>query len=99
MVINYLTVFEKDYTASYREGSLAVKSIVAQMINTIVIPVVTAYEIKEDVYSSSGLVNNVFYLGITTTIVPPIMMLINPYNIFINILRCIKSRPCNSNHI
>lgn len=88
-------MFEKDYTASHREGSLAVKSIIAQMINTIVIPVVTAYEIKKDVYSSSGLVNNVFYLGVTTSIVPAIMMLINPYNIFMKILRCIKSRPCN----
>lgn len=88
-------MFEKDYTATYREGSLSVKSIIAQMINSIVIPVVTAYKIKEDVYSTSGLVNNIFLLGITTTIIPPLVLAIDPYNLFMKVMRCIKSRPCN----
>lgn len=95
-MIKLLTFYEKDYTVSHREASLAVKSIIAQMINSIVIPVVAAYEIKEDVYSTSGLVNNIFYLGLTTSIVPPIMVMIDPYNIFMKILRCIKSKPCTA---
>jgi len=72
---------------------LAVKSILAQMVNSIVIPVITAYEIKKNVYSTSGLVDNVFMLGISMTIVPPIMVFVDPYNLFMKLMRCIKSRP------
>lgn len=69
------------------------------MINSIVIPVVTAYKIKEDVYSDSGLVNNIFTLGITTTIVPPLILMIDPFNLFMKIKRCFKSRPGNCESI
>lgn len=93
MIIKFLTIYEKDYTATYREASLAVKSIVAQMVNSIVIPVITAYEIKNNVYSTSGLVDNVFMLGISMAIVPPIMVFVDPYNLFMKVLRCLKSRP------
>ena len=89
-------MYEKDYTATYREASLAVKSIVAQMVNSIVIPVITAYEIKNNVYSTSGLVDNVFMLGISMAIVPPIMVFVDPYNLFMKLLRCLKSRPSMS---
>ena len=96
MIIKFLTFYEKDYTATYREASLAVKSIIAQMINSIVIPVITAYEIKGgNIYETSGLVDNVFLLGITTAFVPPIVVLFDPYNLFMKIMRCIKSRPGN----
>ena len=93
VIIKFLTIYEKDYTATYREASLAVKSILAQMVNSIVIPVITAYEIKKNVYSTSGLVDNVFMLGISMTIVPPIMVFVDPYNLFMKLMRCIKSRP------
>ena len=63
------------------------------MINSIVIPVVTAYEIKKNVYKTSGLVDNVFMLGITTAIIPPIMIFIDPYNLIMKLVRCIKSKP------
>jgi hypothetical protein len=66
---------------------------VAQMVNSIVIPVITAYEIKNNVYSTSGLVDNVFMLGISMAIVPPIMVFVDPYNLFMKLLRCLKSRP------
>ena len=69
------------------------------MINTIVIPVVTAYEIKNNIYSTSGLVDNVFLLGISTAFVPPIMVFVDPYNLYMKVLRCIKSRPSNSTPI
>lgn len=93
LIIKFLTYYEKDYTATNREASLAVKSIIAQMINTIVIPVITAYEIKNNIYTTSGLVDNIFLLGITTSFVPPIIVLFDPYNLFMKLIRCIKSRP------
>ena len=88
-----MTLYEKDYTATYREASLAVKSILAQMVNSIVIPVITAYKIKNNVYSTSGLVDNVFMLGVSMSLVGPIVVLIDPYNLFMKVLRCLKSRP------
>ena len=94
-----MTIYEKDYTASYREASLAVKSILAQMINSIVIPVITAYEIKNNVYSTSGLVDNIFMLGISMTIIPPMMVFIDPFNLFMKLMRCLKSRPSNTTSI
>lgn len=93
LIIKFLTLYEKDYTATYREASLAVKSILAQMVNSIVIPVITAYKIKNNVYSTSGLVDNVFMLGVSMSLVGPIVVLIDPYNLFMKVLRCLKSRP------
>jgi hypothetical protein len=93
VIIKFLTYYEKDYTSTNREASLAIKSIIAQMINSIVIPVITAYEIKNNVYETSGLVDNIFMLGVTTSLVPPIMVFVDPYNIFMKVMRCIKSRP------
>lgn len=69
------------------------KSILAQMVNSIVIPVITAYKIKNNVYSTSGLVDNVFMLGVSMSLVGPIVVLIDPYNLFMKVLRCLKSRP------
>ena len=63
------------------------------MINTIIIPVVTAYEIKNNVYATSGLVDNIFMLGISTALLPPVILFIDPYNLFMKVVRCIKSRP------
>lgn len=89
-----MTVFEKDYTETYRQASLAVKSVLAQMINTILIPIITAYYVKDkNFYYENGLVDNIFLLSVSTILVPPILLLINPYRIFMGIVRCIKSLP------
>ena len=72
---------------------MAIKSIVAQMINTIVIPVISAYYIKYNVYEATGLVDNIFMLGVSSIFVPPILVMIDPYNLFMKIVRCVKSRP------
>lgn len=94
VVISLLNDFEKDYTTTNKQASLAIKSIVAQMINSILTPVITAYYIKTDtgVYKVGGLVDNIFMMGIFHSFLPAIKLLINPYNIWINIKRCFKSR-------
>jgi len=43
IVIYRLTSFERDYSLTAHQASLAIKSILAQMINNIIIPVVLAY--------------------------------------------------------
>ena len=63
------------------------------MINSIVIPVITAYEIKKNVYFITGLVDNVFMLGVSTAIMPPMLVFIDPYNLYMKAVRCFKSSP------
>lgn len=95
-VIRNLTVFERDYTETYRQGSLAVKSVIAQMINTILIPIITAFYVKnKNFYYENGLVDNIFMLSVSTIIVPPIVLFVNPWRILTAILRCYYSRPSN----
>jgi hypothetical protein len=93
VVIKYLTVFEKDYTTTYRQSSLAVKSIIAQMMNSILTPIITAYYIKTTAgfYKVGGLVDNIFMMAFTNSFIPPLITLIDPYNIFVSMSRCLKS--------
>jgi hypothetical protein len=92
-VIRYLTFFEKDYTSTNRQASLAIKSIVAQMINSILTPVITAYYIKTDtgIYQTGGLVDNIFLMSITHAIIPPILVLFDPYHFLMKLMRAFKS--------
>jgi hypothetical protein len=92
-LIRYLTLFEKDYTETNHQASLAIKSILAQMVNSILIPVISAYYIIQNVYQTSGLVDNIFIMSITNSLIPPILLLLDPYNIYLKILRHIKSSP------
>ena len=74
-----MTVYEKDYTETYRQASLLIKSVIAQMINTILIPIITAYYVKNrNFYYENGLVDNIFMLSISTIVVPPLVLIINP---------------------
>ncbi len=88
-----MTVFEKDYTETERQASLAIKSILAQMVNSIIIPVITAYYIKGNLYRTSGLVDNIFMLGISTIILPPVLVFVDFSALFFKLIKCLKSRP------
>lgn len=92
--IRRLTIYESDYTETHRQASLLIKSVLAQMVNTILIPVISSYYLKDqNFYYVNGLVDNIFMLSISISIVPPIVLLINPLNLFTKLIRCIKSRP------
>ena len=93
--IRYLTLFERDYTTTNHQTSLAVKSILAQMINTILIPLLTAYYIKKNIYSSSGLADNIFMMSVTNALVAPFMLLINPANLIKKLKICFGAIPSN----
>jgi len=73
-----MTFYEKDYTVTNIQASMAIKIILAQMINTIVTPVIIAYYIKTSTgfYLVGGLVDNTFMTAITLSVVPPIMTII-----------------------
>ena len=74
-----LTTYERDYTMTNYQTSLAIKSIVAQVLNTIFVPFMAAYFIKKNIYGPSGLIEDVFILAITNSFVPPLVKIIDPY--------------------
>lgn len=45
-LIRFLTIFEKDYTETGYQTSLAIKSIWAQLLNSIVVPIIVNYIIE-----------------------------------------------------
>ena len=47
------------------------KSILAQLINSILIPIIVAWFIKKDLYSEDGLASDIFMLGVTNSLVSP----------------------------
>ena len=69
---------EKDYTETKHQTSLAIKAIVAQMINSILIPIIVNRFIKQEIYSENGLASDVFMLGLTNAFVAPIIIVFNP---------------------
>jgi hypothetical protein len=66
----------------------------AQMINSILTPVIIAYYIKTDtgIYQTGGLVDNIFMMSITNALVPPILLIVDPEYIVARLIRCFKSR-------
>ena len=72
-VIRKLSVIEMDYTETKHQTSLAMKSILAQLINSILIPMVVARYIKKDIYSDNGLAADIFMLGLTNSLIPPVL--------------------------
>ena len=48
--MKFLTKFERDYTTTNFQASLAIKAILAQMINSILIPIIVARYIKNNIY-------------------------------------------------
>ncbi len=53
------------------------KSIFAQMLNSIVIPVITNLYIENNLYEANGLVFDVFNLAITSAFLPPLLKFID----------------------
>ena len=92
MLVKFLTKFEKDYTITNFQSSFAVKAIVAQMINSILIPIIVARYVKENIYQSSGLADTTFMMAFSIALVEPVVVLMDPLHFFTKIKRCWKRR-------
>ena len=97
--MKFLTKFEKDYTTTNFQASLAIKAILAQMINSILIPVIVAYYVKQNVYGSSGLADNTFMMSFSVALVSPVVVLFDPLHFMMKIVRCWKVRIGNISDI
>ena len=78
-----MTVIEKLYSMNSYQMSIAVKSIAAQLINSICVPIIVNYYIEDNIFESSGLVEDIFILALASSLVPPFVRLIDPWNMFL----------------
>lgn len=69
------------------------------MINSILIPVIVAHYIKDDLYNASGLVDNIFMMSITSSLIGPVLVYFDPLVLVNKLLRCIRSNPSKSTFI
>jgi hypothetical protein len=84
-----------NFTKTNYQRSHALKTVMAQLLNNILITFITNRYIKHNIYQHNGLAHDIFYLGLSNAFTTPILMLINiPY--YINkIVRMYYNQPCN----
>ena len=67
--------------------SIAIKSVVVQLINSIAVPILVNYYIKNvdnnNFYGQSGLVEDIFILALASSFIPPLIKLIDPWNLLL----------------
>lgn len=96
MVIHFLTAFEKDITKTNYQASLALKTVFARLVNSIIIPVIVK---QDNIYGNSGLVQDVFWLAITTSLLDPILKVFDFYYFFTRVKYWYFSKACNFDNI
>lgn len=66
--------------------SISVKSIIAQSLNSIFVPIMVNYYIKdENIFGVSGLAEDIFVLGVASSFMGPLLKLVDPWNIFLGL--------------
>lgn len=78
VILRILTNFERISTFSHYQIGLAMKGVIASLINSIAIPILVNYFFKSNLYGENGLAEDVFYLGITNSFITPILTILNP---------------------
>jgi hypothetical protein len=66
-----------NFTKTNYQRSLAVKTILAQLFNTIVVTFLADYYVKNNIYKKGGLADDVFYIGLSNAILTPILKFID----------------------
>lgn len=93
--IRYLSIYERDYTIIKYQTSFAIKSVLASLVNSILIPIVANRFIKKNIYEQNGLADDIFMLGLTNAFVPPILKIIDGGYFFFKIMKWLNRRPSN----
>ena len=92
-VIRRLTLYERDYTSTKHQTSLAIKSVLALLINSILIPIIANYYIKHNVYDKNGLADDIFMLGITNAFLAPALKYFDSYYLYTRIMAAKVKNP------
>ena len=82
-IIQFTTVIERIYTNNHYQISIAIKSVFAQLFNSILVPLIVNFNIKENIFQKGGLSEDIFILAIFNSLLPPFVRLIDPYGIFV----------------
>ena len=81
-----MTLIEKVYCSSNYQKSIAVKSIVAQLLNSIAVPIIVSYKIKDgNIFGISGLAEDIFILAVASSFVPVVIKLFDPWSMLLNL--------------
>jgi hypothetical protein len=91
VIIYELTVFEKDFTKTNYQASLSLKTVFAQIVNSIAVPLLVK---QDNIYGTAGLVEDVFYLAITTALIDPILRFLDFYYFYTRFKYWLNSKPC-----
>ena len=79
-----MTLLERGYSMNNYQISIAIKSVVVQLINSIAVPISVNYYLKDsNIFGPSGLCEDIFILALATSFMPAIIKLIDPYNILL----------------
>lgn len=74
MFIRLLTLAEKDWLTTDQQISLSIKTVIAQLINSIVLSIIANYFIKsKNMYRKSGLAEDVLLFSISQALLPPLL--------------------------
>lgn len=86
VAIRELTRYEREYTETNHQTTLGLKSVLALLINSIMIPILVNYAIKRNLYGKNGLAYDVFYLGLTNSFLTPILKIFDLQFIYSRIM-------------
>ena len=84
---------ERNATYTQDQSSLAIKAVVAVLINSILVPILVNYFFKENLYGVNGLADDVFYLGLTNSFLSPALKIFDIYYFFTRFWRWYKDTP------
>ena len=93
VAIRILTIYERDYSETSHQTSLAVKSVLALLINSIAIPIIINVVIFNDLYHENGLIADVFLLGITNAFLSPFLKIFDLYFLGTRLMKKWYDRP------
>ena len=89
-----ITLERPESTNSY-QVSVAVKSVVAELINSIATPIILEYIASGGkIFAKVGIIENIFVLGITTAFMPPLLRFTDPVYLLFLLRRWYFSDPC-----
>jgi hypothetical protein len=88
-----MTGFEKDYRMTYYQVSLAIKITAAQLINSILSPILVNYFTRNSIYEAGGISDDIIYFAATNALVSPFIRLFDFRHQRRALLRWYYSRP------
>ena len=87
-------MYESNVSSTSIQIGLALKSIFAQFVNSVILPILVSIYVQNDMFQSDGLTVDIFYLAVTNAFLRPVLKLIDIGYIIRNIKLWFVNRPC-----